>query len=209
MSVVSASDVSLTTALSSTAEAQAPVLAVQGLGQPVRVEMHEPESTNDYMGGINLHRLRTIRALGAVAVAGAATLGAFSIVGPASAAVLKIKCTHLTGNLNGTLTLSGCNGNTGGASMPLPAFQFLGGGGTITWVNGKLTSVSMAATGENETDPAGGSCPAGTSELQSKGTVTADNTGSAPVGGIAKGEVCSDNSNTNLTLEPLSAFKFK
>ena len=94
MSVVSASDVSLTTALSSTAEAQAPVLAVQGLGQPVRVEMHEPESTNDYMGGINLHRLRTIRALGAVAVAGAATLGAFSIVGPASAAVLKIKCTR-------------------------------------------------------------------------------------------------------------------
>jgi hypothetical protein len=171
------------------------------------VELHNPNRPIDYLGGINLLRVRTIRILSAVAVAVAATLGVVTFVGPASAAGLKIKCTHLTGNLNGTLTLSGCNGNTGGSSMPLPAFQFLGGGGTITWLNGKLTTVTLAATGETETDPAGGSCPAGSSEIQSKGTVTADDTGSAPVGGVAKGEVC-DTAN-NLVLEALSAFTFK
>jgi hypothetical protein len=110
-----------------------------------------------------------------------------------------------------TMTLSGCTGNTGGASLPItPALTFLSAGGTITWVNGKTTTVTMASTGnETDTDPAGGSCPAGSSEIESKGQVTADNTGSAPVGGVAKGEVCEDLSTTNLTLEPLSAFKFK
>jgi len=158
-------------------------------------------------------RSRTMRTLSAVAVAGAATLGSLSFGGPAGAVILKIKCTQLTGNFSGmtTMTLSGCTGNTGGASMPItPALTFLESGGTVTWVNGKKTTVTMAGTGnETDTDAAGGSCPAGSSEIESKGTVTADNTGSAPVGGVAKGEVCEDLSTANLTLEPLSAFKFK
>jgi hypothetical protein len=161
------------------------------------------------MQAIKLLRLRTTHVLGAVAVAGGAALGASAFVSPASAAGVQIKCTHLTGNLNTTLTLSGCSGNTGGDSTPVPAFTFLGGGGNVVWVNGKVTSVSMAITGETDTDPAGGSCPAGYGELESKGTVTADNTGSALVGGVAKGEVCQNSSNNNLTLEPLSAFRFK
>jgi hypothetical protein len=152
-------------------------------------------------------RLHTIRALSAVAVAGAATLGAFSFVGPASAAVLKIACNNLTGNFATTVTLSGCSGNTGGASMPLAGGTFFGGVYTLSWVNGKTTSVSMSIAGETETDPAGGSCPAGTSELEWKGTVTADTTRSAPVGGVAKVEVC-DNNNS-VSLEPLTKFKFK
>jgi hypothetical protein len=159
-----------------------------------------------------IFRLSAILIIAIPAVAGATTLGAFSFVGSAGAATL-IRCTHVTGNFTGmtTITLRGCSGNTGGASKPItPALTFLSAGGTITWVNGKKTTVTMASTGnETDTDPAGGSCPAGSSEIESKGKVTADNTRSAPVGGVARGEVCENLSTTALTLEPLSAFTFK
>ena len=84
-------------------------------------------------------RLRTARALTAAAILGAATLGAISFAGPTSAAIGTIKCTKLVGNLNTTVTLSGCNGNTGGASMAIPATN-LATGGAIPWVNGQSTT---------------------------------------------------------------------
>ena len=149
--------------------------------------------------------LRKARALGAAAVIGATTLGALSSVGTASAAGSKITCTTLTGSITTTITLSGCSGNTGGASTALPS-SVLATGGTITWVNGKTTAVAITL-GHTETDPGETrSCPVGTSEFESRGTVTADTTGSAPVGGVARSEECY---NGVLSFEPGTALKLK
>jgi hypothetical protein len=112
---------------------------------------------------------------------------ALGFSGPASAtqpAVLKIKCTGLSGNISSTVTLSGCSGNTGGGSQPIVATA-LATGGTITWLNGKTTTIAAPtlSTGTN--------CPSGTpTDEKAKAKVTADTTGSATVGSKAKIEVC-------------------
>jgi hypothetical protein len=152
-----------------------------------------------------LFRFHRARAIAAAAVLGAATLGALSSVGTASAAVSKITCTRLKGSITTSITLSGCSGNTGGSSTPLDS-AVLATGGTITWVNGKTTTVTMTV-GHTETDPTETrSCPATSSEFESRGTVTADTTGSAPVGGVAKSEECY---NGVLSFEPGTALKLK
>jgi hypothetical protein len=111
----------------------------------------------------------------------------------------------LTGSITTSITLQGCTGNTGGASTPLPS-SVLATGGPITWVNGKTTTVQVTL-GHIETDPNETlSCPPGTAEFETKGTVTADTTGSAPVGGVVKGEECF---NGVLSFEPGTALKLK
>ena len=122
-----------------------------------------------------------------------------SLSGPASASqpklVLKIKCTGLTGNEMGNVTLSGCNGNTGGSSTPFTA-NLLGTGGTITWSNGKTTTIGMT------TSKTGTACPAGTdTDVILKSTVTAVTTRSVTIGSKSKIEVCTDGSG-NITLPP-------
>ncbi len=120
-----------------------------------------------------------------------------SLSGPASASqpqVLKIKCTGLTGNTSSTVMLTGCNGNTGGSSMPLPVAT-LAGGGAITWTNGQSTTISTPAIS------AGTHCPVGDTDVVAKAKVTADTTGSATVGGKAKIEVCIDSAG-NVSLPP-------
>jgi hypothetical protein len=146
------------------------------------------------------------RVVTAAAVLGAATLGAVAFGGPASA-VTKIKCTTLSGT-GVSATLSHCTGNTGGGSGLL-LFPFEPGPGTITWLNGKSTSgtITVGST-EHDTDLRG-TCPAGTTEFESTGTVTADTTGSAPVGGIIKGEACYNATTGAVSVEPGSTYVFK
>jgi hypothetical protein len=130
------------------------------------------------------------------------------LAAPAGAAVGTIKCTKLTGTIASGITLSGCNGNTGGASQLIPATNLVGGG-TITWVNGQTTTVTLNATaGESDSDLRG-TCSATTTEYEATGTVTADTTGSAIVGGKAKAEACLNTTTGKLTLEPGTALKLK
>jgi hypothetical protein len=144
-----------------------------------------------------------------------ASLATVALSGPAGAAALKIKCSGLTGTAAGTIKLTGCNGNTGGGSKTFPASSFASGG-TIPWLNGKTTTVTLSATsGEGSTpgvdkspDTASGSCPATSTEFEAKGTVTGDTTGSATVGGPATGEACLDGAG-NITIEPGSKLKLK
>jgi hypothetical protein len=117
------------------------------------------------------------------ALAGSAAVAAVPLAGPAGAATLSIKCKKLTGNIASSVVLSGCSGNTGGKSKPIPATS-LASGGTIKWVNAKTTTVKLSVK------QAGTACPAGSTEYQAKGTVTADTTGSATVGGAAKALAC-------------------
>jgi len=119
--------------------------------------------------------------------------------GPASASqpavVLSIKCSGLSGNISSTVTLSGCNHNSGGGSQPLNAAA-LATGGTITWLNGKTTKIGAPALST------GTLCPAGTATDEvAKSTVTADTTHSVTVGSKTKVEVCIDSSG-NITLPP-------
>jgi len=113
--------------------------------------------------------------------------------GPASATqpavTLKIKCTSLSGNVNTTVTLSGCNGNSGGGSTPIMS-SALQSGGTITWLNGKTTTIAAPAL------TPGTNCPAGDTDLVAKAMVTADTTGSVTVGSKTKVEVCYNSSGT-------------
>jgi hypothetical protein len=110
-------------------------------------------------------------------------------------AVAKIKCSGLTGNISSTVTLSGCNGNSGGGSQPLNATS-LATGGTITWLNGKTTTIGVPALST------GTACPTGTpTDEIAKAKVTADTTGSVTVGSTAKIEVCIASSGA-ITLPP-------
>lgn len=117
-----------------------------------------------------------------VAVGALAGSTAFAFAGPAGAAG-SIKCSKMTGNVGKKATLSGCSGNTGGASKPIKGTA-LATGGTIKWVNGKATTVTLTVKQK------GTACAAGSTEYQAKGTVTKDTTGSAAP--KVKGSVCVD-----------------
>jgi hypothetical protein len=149
------------------------------------------------------------RRFAAAMLASASLAGMFAITaGPASAAFVGIKCTGLTGTVSGTIQATGCNGNTGGSSVPQSTSSLISGG-VVHWVNGKTTTIGAATTSSTETDsdaPPKAPCPAGTSETSAKGSVTADTTGSAPVPGTYKVEVCVDGSG-NITIEPGSKLK--
>jgi hypothetical protein len=122
------------------------------------------------------------RILATTVLAGAA-VGALAI--PAGAAAgSSIACKTLTGTITGNVTLKGCTGNTGKASKPLPATA-LASGGTITWKNGKTTTVTLTVTSGS-----GAKCAVGDSEYDATGKVTADTTGSAKVKGKATADVC-------------------
>jgi hypothetical protein len=107
-----------------------------------------------------------------------------TFTGPANATVTGIKCRRMTGNISSTVTLKRCTGNTGTASKPLPAAS-LASGGTITWKNGKTTTVSLTVT-----QGSAANCAAGDSEYNATGTVTKDTTKSVKIGGKVKASVC-------------------
>jgi hypothetical protein len=149
-------------------------------------------------------RMSAVAVAGLVSVAGVVT---FAL--PAQAAFVGIKCKTLTGNTANTVTLSNCSGNTGGASTAL-SIAALGAGGTITWVNGKTTTLgtpTLSGETDGSKDALHGSCPATASEEEAKGAVTADTTGSAPVPGVYKLEVCVNGTTGAITNEKGSAVK--
>jgi hypothetical protein len=137
---------------------------------------------------------------------------AASFAGPATASGLKIKCTQVAGSEVMGFSLSGCTGNTGGGSAHLAVNLFATASPlSITWLNGTTTTVTWTSS-STEADPSETLiCPSGQIEFEFKGTVTADSTGSAPVGGVAKGEVCLNSKLLTgpFANEPGSAFKFK
>jgi hypothetical protein len=155
-----------------------------------------------------VRHLRLGRVLTGSVLVVSASAGAFALsAGPASAVPPKIVCKALSGAINGNITLSQCSGNTGGSSMPFLATS-LATGGTIPWTNGKTTTITLTSSG-NETD-ADAACPAAEpTEFEAKGSVTADTTGSAPVGGVAKGEACVNSSTNAIVIEPGSKLKLK
>jgi hypothetical protein len=148
--------------------------------------------------------------MSAVAVAGLVSIaGVVTFALPAQAAFVGIKCKTLTGTTTTTVTLSSCSGNTGGSSIPLSVAS-LGTGGTITWTNGKTTTLgtpTISAETDASKDALKGSCPAGTTETEAKGAVTADTTGSAPVPGKYSLEVCVNGTTNAITNEKGSVVK--
>jgi hypothetical protein len=155
-------------------------------------------------------RKSRIGRLSAAAVTGFVTIaGVVTFASPAWATFVGIKCSSVSGSsaTGGTVTLSGCNGNTGGASQAEPVSTLLTGG-TITWLNGKTTTFGTPTISSTETDSdVGGTCPAGTSEVQVTGNVTADTTGSAPVPGKYKMEICANSTTMAFKNEPGSKAK--
>ena len=106
-----------------------------------------------------------------------------------------ITCTKASGNVNTTVKLAGCNGNTGTKSKKFNATT-LESGGTIKWKSGKTTSFAAPTLGT------GVNCPVGDTDVTATGVVTADTTGSAkPIPGTYQGEVCVDGSG-NVSLPP-------
>ena len=106
-----------------------------------------------------------------------------------------MKCSKLTGTVGATGSITGCTGNTGGSgSFPtVPASS-----ATVTWANGDTTTASFNyATVSSSTQ----TCPSADSEYKITGTVSADTTGSIPVGSGLKGFVCLTSSGS-LSLAP-------
>jgi hypothetical protein len=147
-----------------------------------------------------MFRSRTGRALLIPALLLPLAAATIAFAGSASASSPKVsypvKCHSLTGTVGATGTISGCNGNTGGSgSFPaVPASS-----ATVTWANGKTTKASFNyATVSSSAQ----TCPSSDSEYKITGTVSADTTGSIPVGSGLKGFVCLNGS--SLSLAPTS-----
>ena len=123
----------------------------------------------------------------------AATL-AFAGVASASSPKLSypVKCSTLTGTVGTTGNISGCNGNTGGSGS-FPAVP--SSSATLTWANGKTTTASFNYTTVSSSSQ---TCPSADTEYKITGTVSADTTGSIPVGSGLKGFVCLNGSSLSL-----------
>jgi hypothetical protein len=151
---------------------------------------------------------RVSRLLAVGTLAGSAALGTFAFTGSASP-VTQIVCKKLTGNIATTVTLSACTlAATGGSSQPIPATS-LASGGTITWQNSKTTTVTLKLSTTEHDGTETLTCPAGTTEYEAHGKVTADTTGFAPVGGVAKAEACANGTTGAISLEPGSKAIFR
>jgi hypothetical protein len=127
-----------------------------------------------------------------------------TLSGPATASTaLRIECTGIRASLStGTWKVTGCPAAaTGGRSLRQPFL--LGSSTTTTWANGKSTSWTY-----NLNVTFGGPCGA-IDEITVLGTVTADTTGFAPVGGLVKGIVCFNESTGSFSLAPGTAWKWK
>jgi len=135
-------------------------------------------------------RYRRVLMSTAAVMLGASIVGTLVVEIPAQAATpaktkfVGIKCTSLTGNAAGTATFNGCSGNTGGASKPIAGSSFASGG-TVTWDNSDTTTLGTPSLGAGTF-----TCPAGATAYKVSGSVTADTTGSAPVPGTYKFNLC-------------------
>jgi hypothetical protein len=125
----------------------------------------------------------------------------------------KMTCTSVTGTASGNITVSGCTDTgsaTATASDPLPATQ-LASGGTVTWTNGKTTTVGAPAITSTSAKHCSGyvkstkkapySGPEPSADKFS-GSVTADTSG-LKVPGKIKGAVCISSSGSVTDLKPI------
>src|SRR3974390_1151007 len=84
-------------------------------------------------------------AIAAVVITTSAVIAASAVPAGAKTKVEKsITCKSFSGALSGTITIGGCNGNTGGRSTAL-GVSTLASGGMITWSNGKSTTIGQPA----------------------------------------------------------------
>jgi hypothetical protein len=141
------------------------------------------------------------------------------------------QCKKVTANIHQpTGTMSGCVSDgpadnpaqgegVGAGTFPISALT--SGSGTITWTgpvgseyNGTTTDVSqvvatpVGAPGQPVDETETAKCPAGTQEVVVKGVIGPTDRASGDVGGKVKAEVCLNNANGSITLEPGTAVKF-
>ncbi len=135
-----------------------------------------------------MFRIRVTKALLVPAMVIPISVGTLAFATTASASApaksFPVKCTSASGSLGGTGMISGCSdtANTGGSgSFPTTGAQPV----VFTWATGKTTT---ATTSDSVVSP--DACAAGDTEYKISGTVTADTTGSIPVGSGVKGKVC-------------------
>ena len=157
-----------------------------------------------------MHRLVRVRlgGLSAAALIGVVAIGAAFAL-PASATTVKTACSSTTITTKGTGTLSKCTNlkGTGGSGKlvvntsksPYPA--------TFTWNKTGTTKASLTYGAPPKGAPK--VCPAGTVEIDVKGTVTGG-TGAAiksiPRGAKVSGKLCYKASTASLTLAPKTTF---
>jgi hypothetical protein len=143
-----------------------------------------------------MFRSRTGRALLVPALLVPLAAATLAFAGAASASSPKlsypVKCHALTGTVGATGTISGCNGTTGGSGT-FPAVP--SSSATVTWANGKTTTASF---NYSQVSSSTQTCPSSDSEYKITGTVSADTTGSIPVGSGLKGYVCLNGASLSL-----------
>jgi len=123
----------------------------------------------------------------ALAVPSTTLAAALPFAQPASARGAVVTCKHLKGDIL-TVSLTGCSdfGNTGGSGI-LPMTD---PNATITWATGLYTTMTFGGFLVSQDETERYSCPTGSTEFQESGTVTADATGSIPVGSTFSVELC-------------------
>jgi hypothetical protein len=150
-------------------------------------------------------RFRAHKVLGTVLLVGIGTVPVVGFSAPASAAGPKIKCTSFSSSSNlSSFQLEGCTGNTGGRTIPEGGNFTTSVSLLLAWFNGQSTVVNWSSI-----TTGGTACRTGHTQYNFHGMVSGDTTGSAPVGGAAKGVACVVPSSGKLTVAPGSAFIFK
>jgi hypothetical protein len=142
------------------------------------------------------------RSAAVLALVSGAALTIAPLTNDAGAAGTGITCAKLSGNVNKSVKASLCTGNTGGASKPIAASTLGAGHGTITWVNGKKTGIKFTTSTTEHDGGEAKKCAATTQEIEVKGSVTSDNTGSTHVGAGFSAEVCYNAATGAINLEP-------
>jgi len=142
---------------------------------------------------------RVLLAVAALTIPVSAVTVAFGSPALAKAKAEKsITCKKLSGSISATITVSSCNGNTGGGSQALDATA-LATGGTITWSNSQSTTLGTPTLGSVTSKK----CKATGDTAESfTMAVTADTTGLSVLG-TATGQVCITSSGSISALKPL------
>jgi len=157
-----------------------------------------------------MRRSASARLLAGGVLVTTAVLSTLVFSGSAWAAATTCK-TLSVNTAKGTATVGGCNDtkNTkGSGTFPITGLIPPGGTVTITWKSGGTTTVKITVTvGETDKDPAGGSCPAGSTEYEAKGSVTGSTGLGKSVTGKVSGEACLL-STGKVEIEPKSVFTF-
>jgi hypothetical protein len=134
-----------------------------------------------------------------------ALAGSLLFAVPASGSAKAVTCTSLTGNLNDTpitFSLGGCSAGTGGSGTAQ--------GYTISWANGRTTSLATMAFPLPTGHIKQGRCASLADRYAMKDSVVGDSSGAVRVGGDASADVCILNEAPDpWSLAPGSVFKIR